>query len=100
MTSKFDSWLTNAPDSSDEDEYIENRVCELLKTDEYDPSDVGHIAEAISEASEIEQETIRDFIERSEWNKLGAKLFYMSYEYMEKFATIRAESEIQQGLHL
>lgn len=100
MTSKYDAWLTNAPDSSDEDEYIDNRVCELLNTDEYDPTDVSHMSEAISEANEADQQTIRDFIEQDKWQELGRKLFCMSYEYMEKFATSQAESEIQQGYHL
>ena len=100
MTSKFDAWLTAAPDNSDEDEYIENRVCELLKTDEYDPDHVAHIAEAIGEASETDQQIIRDFIEQDKWAELGRKLFCMSYEYMEKFATSQAESEIQKGYHL
>lgn len=100
MTSKFDAWLSAAPDSSDEDEYIDNRVIELLKEEDYDPTDVGHIAEAVSEASETDQQIIRDYIEQDNWQELGRKLFCMSYEYMEKFATSQAQSEVQQGLHL
>jgi hypothetical protein len=100
MTSKYDAWLTNAPDSSDEDEYIDNRVYELLKEEDYDPTDVAHMAEAISEADEATQQTIRDFIEQDKWQELGRKLFCLSYEYMEKFATSQAQHEIQQGYHL
>jgi hypothetical protein len=100
MTSKYDSWLMAAPDTTDEDEYIEQRVYQLLKEEEYDPSDISHIAEAIAEADEESQQIIRDYIEQSNWQELGRKLFFMSYDYMEKFATSQAESEIQQGLHL
>jgi hypothetical protein len=56
------------------------------------------MGEAIAQASENDQEVIRDFIERKEWHKLGAKLFYMTYEYMEEFATSEAQREVEQGL--
>lgn len=93
----YDSWLqSGAYDNEDEEIYIEERVIELMK-DEYDPSDVGHMAEAISEASTDDQEIIRDFIERKEWDKLGAKLFYMTYDYMEKFAESTAQREVENG---
>lgn len=100
MISKYDAWLSAAPDTSDEDEYIEQRVFELLKEEDYDPINVSHIAEAISEAKEVDQQIIRDYIEKKEWDKLGLKLFCMSYDYMERFATSHAESEVQQGYHL
>jgi len=95
----YDNWLmSGAYDNEDEEIYIEQRVPELMRTKDYDPADVSHMAEAISEASAIDQETIRDFIERKEWDKLGAKLFYMSYEYMEHFAESKAQREVEQGL--
>lgn len=95
----YDSWLqSGAYDSEDEEIYIENRVPELMTTKDYDPADVSHMAEAISEASKEDQETIRDFIEQKAWDKLGMKLFYMSYEYMEKFAESEAQREVSNGL--
>ena len=99
MTSKFDAWLTAAPDTSDEDEYIDQRVSEILKTD-LDPSDAGRMAEAISEASPENQQIIRDYIEQSNWTELGRKLYCMAYEYMEHYATLMAQDEIQKGYHL
>jgi hypothetical protein len=95
----YDNWLqSGAYDNEDEEIYIEERVPELMGTKDYDPSDTSHMGEAIAEASAIDQETIRDFIERKEWDKLGAKLFYMTYEYMEKFAEAQAQREVEQGL--
>ena len=96
----METWMNAAYDGEDEEIYIEQRVPELMTTKDYDPSDVSHMAEAISEASAIDQETIRDFIERKEWDKLGAKLFYMTYEYMEKFAESAAQREVSNGAHL
>ena len=94
----MEKWMNAAYDGEDEEIYIQERVPELMATKDYDPSDVSHMAEAISEASAIDQETIRDFIERKEWDKLGAKLFYMTYEYMEHFAEAAAQREVEQGL--
>lgn len=90
--------MNAAYDGEDEEIYIEERVPELMTSKDYDPSDTSHMAEAISEASKDDQETIRDFIERKEWDKLGAKLFYMSYEYMEHFAQMEAQREVSNGL--
>ena len=95
----YDSWLmSGAYDNEDEEIYIENRVPELMKTEDYDPSDVSHLAEAISEASAADQEIIRDYIEQRDWAKLGQKLYVMSYDYMENFATSEAQREASNGL--
>ena len=97
--SGYDSWLmSGAYDREDEEIYIEERVPELMKEEDYDPTDTGHMAEAISEASEEDQATIRDYIEQKAWDKLGLKLFTMSYDYMENFATHAAQREVEQGL--
>jgi hypothetical protein len=100
MISKYDVWLQSAPDNSFEDEYIESRTQELLKEKEYDPSDTSHMAEAIAECSEADQQIIRDYIEQKKWAELGLKLFCKSFDYMEHFAEAQAEHEVQQGLHI
>lgn len=84
----------------DEEIYIEQRVDELMDREEFDPTDVGHMGEAISEASEADQETIRDYIEQKDWAKLGMKLYTMTYDYMEHYAEARAQREVEQGDHL
>jgi hypothetical protein len=95
----YDNWLqSGAYDNEDEEIYIENRIPELMRTEGYDPALVHHLAEAISEASKDDQDLIRDFIEQKAWDKLGLKLFYMSYEYMEKFAESEAQREVSNGL--
>lgn len=95
----YDSWLmSGAYDREDEEIYIEERVPELMKEADFDPTDTGHMAEAISEASEEDQAIIRDYIEQKDWAKLGLKLYVMSYEYMEHFAECTAQREVEQGL--
>ena len=95
----YDNWLmSGAYDREDEEIYIESRVPELMHTKDYDPSDVSHMAEAISEASKDDQDIIRDYIEQKDWVKLGQKLYVMSYDYMEKFAESEAQREVSNGL--
>jgi hypothetical protein len=97
--SGYDSWLqSGAYDNEDEEIYIEERVPELMKEKEYDPADVSHMGEAIAQASKDDQEIIRDYIEQKDWAKLGQKLFYMTYEYMEGYAQATAQREVEQGL--
>lgn len=86
------------PEDDDLGEFLNERIVELMNTKDYDPTSVSHLAEAISEASTEDQETIRDFIANGEWEKLGRKLYYMSHEYMEKFAESHAIDEYNQGL--
>jgi hypothetical protein len=97
--SGYDSWLeAPAHDREDEQEHIEQRIEELMVSKDYDPTDVSHIAEAISEASRDDQDTIRDYITQRDWAKLGQKLYVMSYDYMEHFAESEAQREVSNGL--
>lgn len=86
------------PDDDNSGDFIDQRVCELLKTKEYDPTDISHLSEAISEASQSDQETIRDYVNQKDWHKLGLKLYTISCEYMEKYAEQHAIGEYNQGL--
>ena len=94
----METWMNAAYDGEDEEIYIEERVPELMATKDYDPSDVSHMAEAISEASKDDQDIIRDYIEQKDWAKLGQKLYVMSYDYMEHFAQMEAQREVSNGL--
>ena len=85
-------------DEDDLDEFLCERITELLNSKDYDPSDVSHMAEAISEANAEDQESIRDFIANAQWENLGRKLYYMSHEYMEKFAESHAIDQFNSGL--
>lgn len=103
-TSNFDKWLMAGPsDTNAEDEYIENRVFELmLETGEYNPSDVFRMGEALQQCSSDEQiqATISDYVEQKDWAKLGLKLYQIAFDYQEEYATSQAISEMNQGLHL
>ena len=96
----MERWMNAAYDGEDEEIYIENRVGELMDEEDYDPTTTAHMSEAISEASEEDQATIRDYIEQKDWAKLGLKLYIMSYNYMEHFAELQAQREVENGDHL
>jgi hypothetical protein len=86
------------PEDDNSGDFIDQRVSELLKTKEYDPALLHHLSEAISEASDADQEIIKDYVEQKDWHKLGLKLYYISAEYMEKYAEQHAIGEYNQGL--
>lgn len=86
------------PEDDCSGDFIDDRKAELLKTSEYDPTSLSHWSEAISEASQSDQETIQDYVEQKDWHKLGLKLYNISYEYMEKYAEEHAIGEYNQGL--
>ena len=95
----YDSWLmSGAYDNENEEIYMENRVPELMKEEDYDPSDIAHISEAISEADETEQKIIRECIEKADWARLGQRIYQITYNYMEGYAENAARREIEQGL--
>ena len=86
------------PEDDNSGDFIDERIFELLKTKDYDPALTHHLAEAISEATADDQAIIKDFIEQSNWEALGRKLYYISHEYMEKFAGSQAVDEYNSGL--
>lgn len=86
------------PEDDNSGDFIDQRVRELLKTKEYDPTLLQHLSEAISEASDADQEIIKDYVAQKDWHKLGLKLYYISAEYMEKYAEQHAIGEYNQGL--
>ena len=95
----YDNWLmSGAYDNEDEEIDIEQRTEELMTSKDYDPADICHMAEAISEASKDDQDIIRDYIEQKDWAKLGQKLYVMSYDYMEHFAQMDAQRQVSNGL--
>jgi hypothetical protein len=94
----MEKWMNAAYDGEDEQIEIEERIEELMTSKDYDPSDTSHMAEAIAESSKDDQSIIRDYIEQRDWAKLGQKLYVMSYNYMENFATEEAQRLVSNGL--
>jgi len=93
----YDSWLEQPyQDQYDEDDKIDSRVEELMEED-YNPNDFNNFVESISEASKDDIETIEDYLQRKEYDKLGLKLWAICYERMEKQATNHAVENLNSG---
>lgn len=77
-------------DQAEHDE-LEEQIFEYMKRDEqFDPTELGNFAEAIGQDTNNKdlQAFIRDCVDAKDWEKLGRKLYMVSYEYMEKCAEI------------
>jgi hypothetical protein len=68
---------------------LEERIYDAVKKDpEYDPSDLFKWGEALQQSCDNAelQSFLRDCIEQKDWEKLGRKLYYLSFEYQESIA--------------
>ena len=93
----YDSWL-EAPyqERYAEEDKIDERVEELMSED-YNPNTFDNFIESISEADKTDIETIEDYLEKGEFEKLGRKLWSICYDRMEKQATDHAVENLNSG---
>lgn len=93
----YDSWLEQPyQDKCNEDDAIDARVEELMDED-YNPNNFDNFIESISEADKTDIETIEDYLEKGEFEKLGRKLWSICYDRMEKQATDHAVENLNSG---
>lgn len=79
--------------------YIEDRACQLLNTEAYDPTDPENFSAAILKAvnSQEEMETLKDYCDQREFEKLGRMIWVWSYDYCEAKAEAKAAEEYDSG---
>jgi hypothetical protein len=82
----------------DDSDLLDERIADLMKTD-YNPEEYDHFAEGISEAKQSDREAVEMILQQSPINyeALGRKLYFMAYEYMEKFAENHAQEDLSAG---
>jgi len=86
----YDRWLEKPyQDQCDRDNALEAIEEELLKGD-YNPDSFDNFVEALSEVDQEQIETLEDYIEQREYEKLGRALWCISLEYWEKQAQDKA----------
>lgn len=81
------------PEYDPRSDEIEHRTGELMNTPEYNAYISNHIAEALSEMSIEQAESLQDVLDTKDFHKIGRKIWSMTYDYMEKFAKHAAETE-------
>ena len=93
----LDRWLTTPPEDNSS-ELIEEEMNSLMESGaEHDPEDQFNFSEAISECSKEDWDTVKDFIAKKDWEALGRKLYFLSFEYMEARATNEATESYNRG---
>lgn len=93
----YDRWLEKPyQDQCDRDNALDDIEQELLEG-EYNPNHYDNFAEAIGEATPDEIETIEDWLERGEFEKLGRMLWCISLAYWEKQAQDKAPEVYYNG---
>ena len=82
----------------DDSDLLADRITELMKSD-YDPTEYAHFAEGVSEAKESDRQAVESILQQPiiDYEALGRKLFCMTYEYMEDYATRHAEEDLSSG---
>jgi len=82
----------------DDSDLLAERISELMK-DEYSPNQYNHFAEAITEATKADCESVETILQQHPINyeALGRKLFGMAYDYMEKLAENHAQEDLSAG---
>ena len=97
---RYDSWLESPYHTSDEEDYPDYfpaRVAELLDTKYSISKNYGNFSEGISEAKKEDQEIIKEMLLHNpiDFEKLGRKLWAMSFEYMEGYAESEANEDFE-----
>jgi hypothetical protein len=81
-----DAYYEPEDDYTDSDEF-QFEVAELMK-DEYNPCNWGNFCEAFEGVQDPEVVAqLEEMLEKRDFMALGRKLWNMSYEYQERFAT-------------
>jgi hypothetical protein len=84
--SRHDAYYEPEDDYMDSDEF-QCEVAELMK-DEYNPCTWGNFCEAFEGVQDSEVVAqLEEMLEKRDFMALGRKLWNMSYEYQERFAT-------------
>jgi hypothetical protein len=84
--SRHDAYYEPEDDYTDSDEF-QCEVAELMK-DEYNPCNWGNFCEAFEGVQDPEVVAqLEEMLEKRDFMALGRKLWNMSYEYQERFAT-------------
>ena len=93
MLSKHDAYYEPEGYDNRSDE-IEHRTYELMKTKEFNSYDASNIAEALSELDRNSAESLQEILDTRDFEKIGRKIWAMTYEYLEQHAKTKAENEI------
>ena len=91
--SKHDAYY-EPEDYDNRTDEIEHKTYELMKTAEFNSYDASNIAEALSELDRNSAESLQEILDTRNFEKIGRKIWAMTYEYLEQHAKTKAENQI------
>lgn len=84
---RHDAYYEPEDDYMDSDE-LQAEVADMMKDDDYNPTKWGNFNEAFAATQNKDDiEALEEMLEKRDFEALGRKLWNMSYEYWEGFAT-------------
>lgn len=95
LKSDYDAWLTNDDSEYVDEDAFEERVKDLLyHNDDYNCCLFENFSEDIYSATTEQAQSIEEYLQNKDFEKLGRLLWCISMESREKFARIQAEKEM------
>ena len=95
LKSNYDAWLTNDDSEYVDKDAFEERVKDLLyHNDDYNCCLFENFSEDIYSATTEQAQSIEEYLQNKDFEKLGRLLWCISMESREKFARIQAEKEM------
>ena len=95
LKSNYDAWLTNDDSEYVDEDAFEERVKDLLyHNDDYNCCLFENFSEDIYSATAEQAQSIEEYLQNKDFEKLGRLLWCISMESREKFARIQAEKEM------
>ena len=90
---RHDAYYEPEDDYIDSDE-LQSEVADLMKTDEFNPHKWNNFCEAFAaHQNKDDIEALEEMLEKRDFEALGRKLWNMSFEYYENWATSRVTGE-------
>lgn len=90
---RHDAYYEPEDDYIDTDE-LHHEVVELMKTDEFNPNKWDNFCEAFAaHQNKDDIEALEEMLEKRDFEALGRKLWNMSFEYYENWATSKVTGE-------
>ena len=84
---RHDAYYEPEDDYMDSDE-LQSEVADMMNDDDYNPCKWGNFNEAFAATQNKDDiEALEEMLEKRDFEALGRKLWNMSYEYWEGFAT-------------
>ena len=93
-STSFDSWLTTDTRQYHDEDAVEERVKELMKSNaDYDCTLFANFSEDVFSATTEQAKSVEEYLRSRDFEKLGRLLWCISFENREQSARIHAQEK-------